>query len=281
MNRTKKKKMTNIWTITKQTIREAFARKIFIMFAGVSTLVLLLFAIAFLSVGIEQLGQSVDIDTGRQLDFVEEVVGGLRLFIVIPLFGGGLFLAVFSVSSFIPHMLEKGNIDVILSKPVSRSQVIWGKFIGGSLVVLANIAYLVIGIWVMIGLKFGVWDVSFLTTILTITFAFAVLYSLIILIGILSQSSILAMMLSYLIFFVLSPILNTRDKIMLLTDSKVVEYILDGLYYIVPKTSELGSMTADLAAGGAIYDYQPIFTSAIFMILSLALSIIIFSKKDY
>lgn len=236
--------MNNIWEITKQTIREAFARKIFIMFAGVSSLVLVLFAIAFISVGLEDLSGSIQMDTGRDMGMMEEVVNGIKLFIVVPLFGGGLFLSIFSVSSFIPNMLEKGSIDVLLSKPISRSQILFGKFIGGTIVVLVNIAYLVIGIWFLIGLKFGVWDPSFLITIFTITFAFAVLYSLIILIGILSQNSILAMMLSYLIFFILSPILNMRDQIMLLSDSKVLEYVLSGLYYIIPKTSEIGTITS-------------------------------------
>jgi len=272
--------MYNIIEITKQTVREAFARKIFIMFAGVSTLVLILFAITFVTVGIDDLSGGVHIET-QDMGVITDIVDAMKLFIVVPLFGGGLFLSIFSASSFIPNMLEKGNIDVLLSKPISRAQIIFGKFLGGTGIVLVNIAYLVLGIWFLIGLKFGVWDPAFLLTIVTITFAFAVLYALIILIGILSQSSILAMMLTYLIFFILSPILNIRDQIMMLSDSKVLEIILDGLYYIVPKTSELGSITSDLAAGGGIYDYQPIFTSAIFLILSLALSIIIFSKKDY
>ncbi len=273
--------MNNILEITKQTIREAFARKIFIMFAGVSSLVLLLFAIAFASIGIEDLSGAINIETGRDIGVIQEVVGGIKLFIVVPLFGGGLFLSIFSASSFIPNMLEKGNIDVLLSKPISRSQIIYGKFLGGTAVVFANIAYLVVSIWFLIGLKFAIWDPSFLLTILTITFAFAVLYGLIILIGILSQSSILAMMLSYLIFFILSPILNMREQILLLSDSKILEMVLEGLYYIIPKTSELGTITSDIAVGGNIYDFQPIFSSAIFLILTLALSIIIFSKKDY
>lgn len=273
--------MNNIIEITRQTIREAFARKIFIMFAGVSTLVLILFAIAFASVGLEDLSGSIQMETNRDMGLMEEVVSGIKLFIVVPLFGGGLFLAIFSVSSFIPNMLEKGSIDVLLSKPISRTQILFGKFFGGTIVVFINIAYLVIGIWFLIGLKFGVWDPAFLITIFTITFAFAVLFGLIILIGIISQSSILAMMLTYLIFFILSPILNMRDQIMLLSDNKTLEFVLDGLYYIIPKTSELGSITSDLAAGGSIYDFQPIFSSAIFLILTLALSIIIFSKKDY
>ena len=275
--------MGNIWEITRQTVREAFARKIFIMFASISTLILLLFIVAFISVGAENFGGSIHFESRGMngTSMVDGIVDGLKIFIVAPLFGLGLFLSIFSVSSFIPAMLEKGNIDVLLSKPIARYQIIFGKFFGGTAVVFVNILYLIGGIWLLLGIKFDVWDPSFLLSTLTITFAFAVLYALIILVGILSQSSILAMMLSYIIFIVLSPILNARDKIMMLSDSKILENILDALYYIIPKTSELGSMTTDIAVGGHIYDYQPIFTSAIFLILSLALSIIIFSKKDY
>jgi ABC-type transport system involved in multi-copper enzyme maturation permease subunit len=178
-------------------------------------------------------------------------------------------------------MLEKGSIDLLLSKPVSRSQIILGKFFGGSLMVLVNVAYLMIGIWFLIGLKFGAWDASMLYTIVSITFAFMVLYAMIILIGIATRSSVLAMMLTYLIFFIFSPLLLARDKIYMLFDNKLLEYIIDGVYYILPKTQELGIITGGIAQGDGITDYQPILTSLLFLILNLFLSIIIFNKKDY
>ena len=273
--------MRNVLIITKSTLQEAFARKNFMFFFGVSCLVLLIMSILFASVSTDSFLGSIHVNNGSDLDPLSHLVGFFRTLIILPLFGGGLFLSIFSVSSFIPNMLEKGNIDVLLSKPVGRDQIIWGKFFGGFLVVLFNVAFLVLGIWLLIGIKFGNWDTAFLMTIPTISFTFAVLYSLIILIGILSQSSILAMMLSYLIFFVFSPVLVVRDKIIELVGSKFLEVVLNGLYYIIPKTSELGSITTDLAKGGSIADYQPILSSFLFMILSLALSVIIFSKKDY
>ena len=273
--------MKNILTLTNFTLREAFSRKIFITFIGVSTFILLIFSILFATTSLDDITSSIQLSGGSNQDALYEIVKFFRVTIVIPLYGLGLFLSIFSTSSFIPNMLEKGNIDLLLSKPVSRSQIIWGKFLGGTLVVFINIAYLVIGIWLLIGLKFGNWEPDLLYTILTITFTFSVLYSLIILIGIATRSSLLAMMMTYLIFFILSPVLSARDKIMMLTDSKIVENLLDGLYYILPKTNELGELTSNIATGSSIGDYQPIVTSLIFMILSLTLSIIIFSKKDY
>ncbi|MEE9430156.1 MAG: ABC transporter permease subunit [Melioribacteraceae bacterium] len=273
--------MNNILTITKFTIREALSRKIFISFFAISTFVILLFALLFSFVSFEDLTGMVSVNSKEVSDLAKGIAEGLKMFIVVPLFGGGLFLSIFSAASFIPNMLEKGSIDLLLSKPISRTQIVLGKFFGGTLIVFVNIAYLIISIWILIGIKFGVWDPSFLLSILTITFTFATLYSLIILIGILTQSSVVAMMISYLIFFVFSPILNARESISMFLDNSFIKSIMDVLYYIVPKTSELGSITTSLSLGGEIDSFQPIWTSLLFIILTLYFSILIFSKKDY
>lgn len=273
--------MKNTLTIAKYTLREALSRKIFIVFFGISTLILIIFALIFGLTSLDTL-MNIKLDSqGIQTAALKQVAEFFKTIIVMPLFGGGLFLSIFSAASFIPNMLEKGNIDLLLSKPVSRAQVIWGKFWGGTTIVFFNIAFLVTGLWILIGLKFSVWEAELLVTIITITFTFAVLYALMILTGILTRSSVLAMMLTYLIFFIFSPLLLARENIYILLDNKFIEYILDGLYYLVPKTSELGSMTANLAAGGSIGSFQPIISSFLFMILSLGLSIFIFNKKDY
>ena len=89
------------------------------------------------------------------------------------------------------------------------------------------------------------------------------------------------MMLSYLIFFVLSPVLVARDTISAFLGSNTVQYIMEVMYYITPKTSELGTLTTELAIGYGIDEYQPIITTFAFMVLVLYISIIIFNKKDY
>ena len=273
--------MKNIITRSNFTIREALSRKIFVTFFAISTFVVLIFGLVFALVSFEDLSGMVNSSHRDPAGVAEELVKGLKLFVVTPLFGGGLFLSIFSAASFIPNMLEKGAVDLIVSKPISRAQIILGKFLGGTLIVLFNIAYLILAIWILIILKFNIWDISFLYTIITITFTFSSLYAIIILVGILTQSSVLAMMLSYIIFFVLSPVLVARDTISVFLDSKITEIIMDVLYYIIPKTSELGSLTTELAIGYGIYEYQPILTTLAFTILVLYTSIIIFSKKDY
>lgn len=273
--------MKNIITISNYTIREALSRKIIITFFAVSTFVILSFALLFSLVSFEDLTAMVNTQGSSSVNIAEEVLKGLKLFVVAPLFGGGLFISIFSASSFIPNMLEKGTIDLMLSKPISRPQLILGKFLGGVLIVLVNIAYLILALWFLIGIKFGIWSPDILYTIFTITFAFSSLYALMIFVGILTQSSVLAMILSYMIFFVLSPILVARDTISIFIESEVFTNIANILYYVLPKTSEIGSLTTELAIGYGVDDYQPIITTLIFTVLVIYISIFIFSKKDY
>jgi len=120
--------MNNILTISNFTIREALSRKIIITFFAISTFVIFVFALLFAFVSLEDLVQ-VSNQNAPLTSISSEVVKGLKLFIVAPLFGGGLFLSIFSAASFIPNMLEKGNIDLLISKPISRAQLILGKFL--------------------------------------------------------------------------------------------------------------------------------------------------------
>jgi ABC-type transport system involved in multi-copper enzyme maturation permease subunit len=272
--------MKNTWIITKFTLQEAFAHKNFITFFAVSSLAILIILAIFASTDLTNYTFLANMP-GPNFDFRLEVAKFFRVLVILPLFGGGLFLSIFSVSSFIPNMLEKGNIDVFLSKPISRTELLLGKFFGGILVVFLNVLYLVLAIWVMTGTKFGSWDFSFLLGTLSITFTFMVLYAMIILIGILTQSSVLAMMLSYIIFFILSPLLAARREWGVIIHNDFIKSIVDLLYYIIPKTSEMGTITKELALGNQIQNFQPVFSSFLFMILTLVLGIFIFNKKDY
>jgi ABC-type transport system involved in multi-copper enzyme maturation permease subunit len=270
----------NIYRITLFTLREALSRKIFIIFFAVSTLVIIGFIVGF---SIFDLNQFVKMKLGKATEqqIISEILSGIKGMVVGPLFGGGLFLSIFSTAGIISYLLEKGNIDLFLSKPISRLQLLLGKYFGGILIVFLNVAYAVIGIWFLIGIKFSNWDLTFLYSILTITFAFAVIYSVIILATVLTRSSVLALVLSYTIFFILSPVLAGREKIFEFTNNYTLKVIMNVLHYIIPQTSELGTLSTVLAATGKIPDYEPVWTSVCLCILILTAGITIFNKKDY
>jgi len=271
--------MKNIYTISLLTFREALSKKIFLFFFSVSTFVILVFALLFGFVSAESFsGGFVNAST---TSFDNSIANGIKMFIIYPLYAGGLFLSIFSVAGFIPTLLEKGNIDLILSKPVSRPQVILGKFFGGTFMVFANIFYTIFMIWFLIGLKFNVWEANFLLSAFTITLAFASIYSIIILIGVLNKSSTLALVISYMIFFIFSPILSSRDSIFAFINNQFLKSLFELLYYIIPQTSDLSTITTSFAVSNSVDNYNLIIFSFIYIILILSVAIIIFRKKDY
>ncbi len=273
--------MKNIWLITLFTLREAMARKVFLFFAVISVLALLGLALVFSVIGINTFVDLAN-QTGSK-GVLREVVTSIQFMIINPLSGLCLLLAIFSSASFVPNMMEKGNIDLLLSKPISRDQLLLGKFFGGILVVFINVFFLVIGTWIIVSIKFSYWNFSFLYVSITVTFAFAVLYSIIVLLGVATKGSILGMMAAYFIFILLSPLLYAYfAEFRNVVENDVLKGLLDGLYYIVPKTSELtGIITINLAAGKGVTEYQPVITSIIFLILIMGLSIYLFRRKDF
>lgn len=273
--------MNNIWIMTWFTLREALARKVFIFFLIISALVLVFMAVIFGS------NSTIDIMTGMKhvkMNIpVGNIVSQLELLIISPLTGLCILLSIFASASFVPIMLEKGNIDLLLSKPVSRDQLLLGKFFGGLLVVFLNIAFFVLGVWLIISIKFAFWNFSFLWEIILVSFAFAILYSVIVLIGVITKGSTLGMMLAYLIYLILSPLLHfANNNINIFTTSGIVKGIVKVLYYIVPQTSEVsGTVANNIALGNPVESYNPIWISLIFIILTMGIAISIFRKKNF
>jgi len=257
------------------------ARKVFIFFLGLSVVGLILMTLIFSLVDAQSFIQGLN-PSGKEIILSRTIVM-LELAIISTLASLCLLLAIFSTASFIPIMLEKGNIDLFLSKPISRSQLIWGKYFGGLIVIFLNILFLIIGVWLIISIKFSYWDFSFLLVSFGIIFTFAVLYALIIFFGIISKSSIPGMMAAYFIFIILSPVLFAlKSNLNSLVRNDFVKTIIEGIYYIIPKTSELmGKMNLDLASGKGIDDFQPVLSSFLFLILTMWFSIFLFKKKDF
>lgn len=274
--------MRNILTIILYTIREAFARKVFIFFLIISAVFILLLGLILMLADAESISLFFS-QSGNQALELSEVVMALQFMFITPLAGICLLLSIFSSSSFIPVMLEKGNIDLLLSKPVSRAHLLLGKYFGGLLVVFLNISFLIIGIWLIVSLKFGYFNFNLLWIILTISFTFAVLYSIIVLFGVITRSSVLGMMAAYLILIVLSPLLlGLKNNMETLIKSEFLKGFIDFFYYVIPKTSELmGTISISLAGGNRIENFQPVISSFLFLILMIMLSLIVFRRKDF
>ncbi len=273
--------MKKLWVIILYTLREAMARKVFIFFAAITFFVIIGLALIMSFIDTEMLTSNLLQNSGNQI--LSNAASMLQLAFVTPIAVLGLLLAIFAGANFIPIMLEKGNIDLLLSKPVSRTQLLLGKYFGVLLFVFINIFILVFGVWFIISIKFNQWNPGFLSVALVITFTFAVLYALIVLLNVTTKSSVLGMMVAYLIYLILSPVLGTYyERLRFGFENGIAKTVLDGLYYIIPQTSELmGPVLVAAAGGAALESYRPVIVSFLFIIFMLGFSIFLFNRKDF
>lgn len=114
-----------------------------------------------------------------------------------------ILIAVIVTAFFIPNMLQKGSIDLLLVKPITRVTLLMFKYLGGLAFVLINALVAIMGVWLVIGLRTGIWTWSFPLSALIITFFFAILYSVSTLFGVLTRSSVLAIFMTCLVWFCL------------------------------------------------------------------------------
>ena len=175
---------------------------------------------------------------------------------------------------------KQDRIELLLSKPVSRTRLLLGRFLGTLGVIGANMLYLVLGVWLVLGAKTGIWDASFLLAALLAWFAFGVILTIVLAVAVMSGSAVLATMVSY--FFVLmSPLLAQHERIAPLFNRQWARDLMEWLYYLFPKIFDLGNMSRLALEGRAFTTWMPVWSSALFAAVMLAAGLRAFARKDY
>lgn len=274
--------LTATVALVRDTFREAFARKVFWGFYGLSTLMILFFLFLLKIDLVEGATATVSLfgkQASRELDLtkiVDNACGAIATF----LFTWGLFIAIFASGGLMPSLLEPGRIELLLSKPVSRVHLLLGRFLGNILVVSVNIAYLVLGVWLILGVKTGIWDTGFLWSIVSTIFIFTVLLTVVLLMGVLWESAALSIMVPAGLM-ILSPVLAQEQTMRKLLSSEWSRQVWKVLYHALPKVFDIGRWTLDVVRHQPYSNPMAVWTSALFACATLGLSLYIFVRRDF
>lgn len=274
--------MTATFALIRDTFREALARKIFWGLFGLSTLMIVFF-LFLLNIDIVQGAMATVTLFGRTVSRVGDLdrwVRGTYATIATFLYTWGMFLAVFASSGLVPSVLEPGRIELLLSKPLSRTHLLLGRYAGNVLVISCNIIYLVVGVWTILGIKTGIWSGVFLLSIVTTVFVFAVLLTVVVLIGVLFESAALATMVTVALM-IMSPILAQTGTMLKLLSSEWSRNVWRTMYYALPKVYDMGKMTLDSIRREPLEGYMPIWTSAVFGVIVLSVAVVVFARRDF
>ncbi len=272
--------LTPTLALIRDTFREAFARRIFWGFFGCSSaLLVFLLLVTKIDVRVGGLPSASDIGGAASPEAVYSVLQTQSI-IAMVLYYAGTALAVFASAGLVSAMFEPGRIELLLSKPLSRTHLLLGRYLGNVLVVVANILYLIVGSWIIFGLKTGVWGAGFLLSSVFIILNFSVLLAVIVLVGVLWDSSAVAIMVTFALM-IITPILAQVASMDQVLGSETSRTIVRVLYQVLPKTSDLGSMVRSTILHQPIESWMPVWTTALFGAVVLALGVRRFSQRTF
>jgi ABC-type transport system involved in multi-copper enzyme maturation permease subunit len=282
-----------VWLASvEEVFREASARWTLLAYFALSSLFILTFALAVnldivdgALAGAKLFGKAVDTG-GEKLDLNKLVLGfesGFAGFLYML----GTFLALFATAHLVPRLQEKGTVDLYLSRPVGRTKLLLSRYCGGLLLAAANLLYLFGSIWLIVLWKTGVAHPRFFLGGLVILFGVAAMLAFAFLIGVLTSSTAVSLMVTYAIFL-FAAVLAGHDRISAAVSSEWSAQAIHALYWIFPKTAELFRETVTLVSGGETFSrLAPINslavfgTTALFGLVTLGLAAWRFSRKDF
>jgi ABC-type transport system involved in multi-copper enzyme maturation permease subunit len=219
-----------------------------------------------------------------------------------------ILVSIIITAFFIPNMLHKGTIDLLLAKPIGRGRLLLYKYVGGLTFMFVNSAVAVTGIWFVLGLRSGVWAPGLLLSIFVLTFFFAVLYSISTLIAVLTRSAVVAILISCLSWFVFFAIGNLYFFVELTEKAPAMGQMpkLPGwavttaraIHAVTPRTSDLDYLTnrvlTESLLGEAETSRNPVLAvlpefswgesvtvNLLFIAAMLGLAIWRFARRDY
>ena len=112
----------------------------------------------------------------------------------------GVLLCVVATAFFVPRMLEKGAADTLFSKPVSRGALLISRYLAGLLFVTVLAVGLVGGMHLGFRLVSGHSLDGFLWSIPMLVYLFAVMHAFSVLVGVVTRSSVAAILLTAVFF---------------------------------------------------------------------------------
>lgn len=198
-----------IWAVLLDSYRLLMGRKLFLITLGVSVLVVLIYA----SIGFDEDGifvlfgayhfESELLQAGSP--WAKGFYLGIFSYFIVGLWltWAATILALISTTPIFIDFMSDGAIDLVLSKPIDRIRLFCFKYLGGLLFVLLQVGLFAVGVFLCIGWRLGQWNWSIFSAIPLVVVFFSYLYSVNVLLSILTRSALASLLLTLLFWFIL------------------------------------------------------------------------------
>ena len=283
--------MKVLWANIEDVMREAAARWTLLAYFFLSTIFIIIFASAInldivdgALAGAKLFGQEVEMDGSLN---IQQLVLGFETGFSVFLYFVCTFLAIFATAHLVPRMQEKGTVDLYLARPVGRVRLLLSRYVAGLILAGSNVVYLMGTIWLIVAWKTGVMNPRFLLAGSIIFLMIAVLLAFAFLVGVFTSSTAVSIMTTYGIFF-FGLMLAAHERITPALSKDWQVWLIDSLYWIFPKSGELGQAVVAFVGGEhlpeqvlSVLSPAPFLTTAAFGIACLTLASVLFTRKEF
>jgi hypothetical protein len=111
-------------------------------------------------------------------------------------------LALISTAGIFPDLMTAGSIDLFVSKPIGRLRLFFTEYLAGLLFAALQVTVFTVACFLVIGLRGGVWEPGLFLAIPLVVCVFSYLFSVCVFLGVATRSTVAALLLTLLFWFV-------------------------------------------------------------------------------
>lgn len=171
-----------------------------------------------------------------------------------------ILLSIVVTAYLVPNMLRKGAVDLLLVRPPHRVRLLVYRYLSGALYVLVSVGLMIVALWLVLGLRSGVWKPGLLLSIPVITFFFAILYAVSALNGVMTRSAVTAILVTCIIWFglwILGVVYAAFDRTRgIRSDVDWAYPVVDTLHAVLPRTTDLDLLMRKVLTRELLDDVQ-------------------------
>lgn len=187
-------------------------------------------------------------------------------------------------AAYVPSMIEAGSIDLVLSKPIRRWQLFYGKYIGGLLLISTALLVVYVMIFVGVGLVTGIWHFAFFNALPMTIFSLALLNAIVGWVGLWTRSTSMAMVIGYIYYLVVDTavtLLADPMAVQLLEKLQGFAQLTDFVKLIFPSFTWLRESAEASIFSVWFFPWKHVVTGAIWLVVCLGTAYNRFRINDY
>lgn len=154
----------------------------------------------------------------------------------------GILLAIVATAGFFPAMMERGTIDVLVSKPLPRWKLFFGRYFGALTFLLFHATVFVGLTFLVAGLRWNTWVPGYWLAVPLVLLLFSYLYCISVLVAVHTRSTVAALLITLGCWGAFTGVQTVHDYFLMFPEWQENRSTYQGVTiarWLVPKTQDV------------------------------------------